>query len=410
MEQVSLDDIARHCGTPTFVYSETEIRNAYQAFDLALEAHDHQICYAVKANSNLAIIQVLAELGAGFDIVSSGELARVIQAGGDPSLAVFSGVGKQDQEMEYALREGIGCFNVESASELQRLSVVASALGLQAPVSIRVNPNIDPNTHPYIATGLRENKFGVSVDEALWLYQQAAADPNLAIIGIDCHLGSQITELKPFLDALALVLGLVDQLESQGIDLQHLDLGGGMGVRYQDETPLDIETFASAIGQMMKGRRQRLVFEPGRMLVANAGILLTRVLVLKSNEVKNFAVVDAAMNDLIRPALYGAWQEVEPVTSAGDQPVQTWDLVGPVCETADFLARDRDLAISEGDLLAVKSAGAYGFTMSSNYNSRPRAAEVLVSGDRYHEVRRRETTESLFALESMRPASHEYQE
>ncbi len=402
IEQVPLAEIAAIYGTPVFVYSEDEIARAYRTFDQAFSIHPHDICYAVKANSNLAVLQILAELGAGFDIVSGGELARVLKAGGEAAKTVFSGVGKQDWEINAALEAGIGCINVESASELQRIRRIASALNTEAPVSIRVNPDVDPNTHPYISTGLKENKFGVSTDEALSLFQLAAEDPNLKVTGIDCHIGSQITDLTPFLDALTIVLGLVDSLERDGIPIAHIDLGGGIGVRYKDETPIDINDFASAIGQAMSGRPQRMIFEPGRTIVANAGLLLTRVNTLKENEGKNFAVVDAAMNDLIRPALYGAWQEVAPVTEKTSGQTASWDIVGPVCETGDFLAKARQLNLEEDDLLAILSSGAYGFVMSSNYNTRPRAPEVMVSGATHTCVRRRETVDDLLAMESLR--------
>ena len=407
MEQVSLREIAETHGTPCFVYSEDAITAAYRAFHDAFSMHPHRICYAVKANSNLAVLQTLAALGSGFDIVSGGELARVLRAGGDPGSVVFSGVGKQDWEILFALEQHISCFNVESASELRRIARLAAATDAIAPISIRVNPDVDPNTHPYISTGLKENKFGVSVEEAMTLYQEATGLDSLKIVGVDCHIGSQITELTPFLDALTRVLSLVDELEAQAITLEHIDLGGGIGVQYRDEVPIEIGDFASAIEQAMSGRPQSLMFEPGRMIVANAGVLLTTVNTLKGNDQKNFAVVDAAMNDLIRPALYSAWQEVTPVTLKDDgaSPERHWDIVGPVCETGDFLAKDRMLSLEEDDLLAILSAGAYGFVMSSNYNSRPRSAEVLVSGQEHYCVRKRETIEDLFALESIKPVS-----
>jgi len=407
IEQVSLREIAETHDTPCFVYSEDAITAAYRAFQDAFSMHPHRICYAVKANSNLAILQTLAALGSGFDIVSGGELARVLKAGGDPGSVVFSGVGKQDWEILFALEQRISCFNVESASELRRIARLAAATDAIAPISIRVNPDVDPNTHPYISTGLKENKFGVSVEEAMTLYQEATGLDSLKVVGVDCHIGSQITELTPFLDALTRVLALVDELEARAITLQHIDLGGGIGVQYQDEVPIEIGAFASAIGQAMGGRPQSLMFEPGRMIVANAGVLLTTVNTLKGNDEKNFAVVDAAMNDLIRPALYSAWQKVTPVTLKGDDasPEKHWDIVGPVCETGDFLAKNRMLSLEEDDLLAILSAGAYGFVMSSNYNSRPRSAEVLVSGEAHYCVRKRETIEDLFALESMKPVS-----
>jgi diaminopimelate decarboxylase len=407
MEQVSLREIAETHGTPCFVYSEDAIRSAYQAFQDAFTMHPHRICYAVKANSNLAILQTLAVLGSGFDIVSGGELARVLKAGGNPNSVVFSGVGKQDWEILFALEQHISCFNVESASELRRIARLAARTNTIAPISIRVNPDVDANTHPYISTGLKENKFGVSVEDALTLYQEARALDSLKIVGVDCHIGSQMTELAPFLDALTLILSLVDELEAQAITLRHIDLGGGIGVQYQDEVPIKIDDFASAIEQAMRGRPQALMFEPGRMIVANAGVLLTTVNTLKYNDEKSFAVVDAAMNDLIRPALYNAWQEVTPVSLKDDVASieKTWDIVGPVCETGDFLAKDRVLSLKEGDLLAILSAGAYGFVMSSNYNSRPRSAEVLVSGQKHYCIRKRETIEDLFALESIKPFS-----
>ena len=401
IEQVPLSEIAEQYGTPTYIYSEDAIRRAYEKFQQAFASTNPKICYAVKANSNIAILQLLAELGSGFDIVSAGELTRVLKAGGAASSVIFSGVGKLNDEIEYALNEGIGCFNVESMTELTRIIAIATRLQKIAPISIRMNPDVDPNTHPYIATGLKENKFGVSVAEALVLYEQAHVSDAISIEGIDCHIGSQITDLAPFLDALTIVLSAVDQLAERGIHLQHIDLGGGMGIRYQDETPLDIDALASAITQAMSGRTETLMFEPGRMLVANAGVLLTRVNTLKGNDEKNFAVIDAAMNDLLRPALYQAWHDIVPITERNDP--KTWDVVGPVCETGDIIAKDRQLALREGDLLAVTSAGAYGFVMSSNYNSRGRAPEVLVSGSQHHCIRRRETIDDLLDLESLKP-------
>lgn len=404
IEQVSLNEIKDSYGTPCYVYSEQAIQTAYRAFDEAFEGHPHDIRYAVKANSNLAVLQTLAQLGSGFDIVSGGELTRVLAAGGDASKVVFSGVGKQDWEIEYALESDIGCINVESASELHRIARICEANNRRAPISIRINPDVDPNTHPYIATGLKENKFGVSIEEAISLYSEASNLSMFRIVGIDCHIGSQITDLTPFLDALERILSVVDLLAQRGITLEHIDLGGGLGVRYQDEDPIDVSAFASAIGQLMSGRPQSLMFEPGRLIVANAGILLTSVIALKSNAEKNFAVVDAAMNDLIRPALYSAWQDVVVVNEQATTRPQTWDIVGPVCETADFLAKDRELSLEEDGLLAIRSVGAYGFVMSSNYNSRGRAPEILVSGDRHYCVRRRETIEDLLELESLKTA------
>lgn len=400
MEQVPLRRIAEEYGTPAYIYSEAAITNAYQAFDQAFAGQAHTVCYAVKANSNIAVLALLAKLGAGFDIVSGGELQRVMAAGGATDRVVFSGVGKQDWEIRLALEAGIGCFNVESASELDRIARIAAAEQRVAPVSIRVNPDVDPKTHPYIATGLKENKFGVSTEEALELYGRAAAHPALAIRGIDCHIGSQITELSPFLDALMKLLVVCDELSDRGIEVEHLDLGGGIGVCYQDETPIDLHDFAAAIAQTMSGRPQSLLFEPGRSIVASAGVLLTRVNTLKSNEGKNFAVVDAAMNDLIRPALYQAWQEVVPVTQRPSDEAN-WDIVGPVCETGDFLAKDRNLSLQEDDLLAVMSSGAYGFVMASNYNTRGRAPEILIREAEHFCIRRRETIDDLLALESL---------
>ena len=400
MEQVPLRRIAEEYGTPAYIYSEAAITNAYQAFDQAFAGQAHTVCYAVKANSNIAVLALLAKLGAGFDIVSGGELQRVMAAGGATDRVVFSGVGKQDWEIRLALEAGIGCFNVESASELDRIARIAAAEQRVAPVSIRVNPDVDPKTHPYIATGLKENKFGVSTEEALELYGRAAAHPALAIRGIDCHIGSQITELSPFLDALMKLLVVCDELSDRGIEVEHLDLGGGIGVCYQDETPIDLHDFAAAIAQTMSGRPQSLLFEPGRSIVASAGVLLTRVNTLKSNEGKNFAVVDAAMNDLIRPALYQAWQEVVPVTQRPSDEAN-WDIVGPVCETGDFLAKDRNLSLQEEDLLAVLSSGAYGFVMASNYNTRGRAPEILIREAEHFCIRRRETIDDLLTLESL---------
>ena len=402
-EDVPLRDIARAHGTPAFVYSKAAIACAYEAFDGAFADHPHRICYAVKANSNIGVLSVLAKLGAGFDIVSGGELARVVAAGGSPAKVVFSGVGKQTPEIEEALRAGIACFNIESASEMGLIIHIAGKLGLTAPIAIRVNPDVDPQTHPYIATGLRENKFGVSTDEALALYRLASRTKEVAIRGIACHIGSQITELSPFLEALDQLVKLTGYLEQSGIGLDHIDLGGGIGVRYREETPIDMRTFAAAVLRSMRGRSETLLFEPGRRLVANAGILLTRVNTLKRTGGKHFAVLDAAMNDLIRPALYRAYQEVLKVGDVNLGELTNWDLVGPVCESGDFLAKDRELALTEGDLLAIMSSGAYGFVMSSNYNSRPRAPELLVDGATTHLVRRRETMRDLLALEQLPP-------
>ena len=398
IEQVSLEEIAAQHGTPTYVYSESAIQQAYIDFETSLEGQSHAICYAVKANSNIAILQILVELGAGFDIVSGGELKRVLAAGGSAEKTVFSGVGKQNWEIQLALEANIRCFNVESASELRRISHIASTCNKVAPVSIRINPDVDPKTHPYISTGLKENKFGISADEAKTLYRIAAADPYLQTIGIDCHIGSQITDLAPYIDALTRLLALVKELELEGIFLKHIDLGGGFGVRYRQEEPIRLSSFAAAIREIMIGYAHQLIFEPGRLMVANAGLLITRVTALKQNESKQFAIVDAAMNDLIRPSLYDAWHAVTSV-SKRDNPSSHWDIVGPICETGDFIAKNRELSIEEDDLLAILSAGAYGFVMSSNYNSRNRAAEILVKNDECFVIRRRETIEDQLALE-----------
>lgn len=382
IEGTPAGDIASAVGTPTYVYSRAAIESAFAAFTGAFAGHPHLVCYAVKANSNLGVLSLFARLGAAFDIVSVGELERVLRAGGEPGKIVFSGVGKQRHELVRALEVGIACFNVESTAELDLLSATARDLGVTAPMSLRVNPDVDAGTHPYIATGLRENKFGVSIDDALDLYRRAAADPHLAAIGVDCHIGSQITELSPFGEAVSRVVELVDQLSCEGITLEHIDLGGGLGVRYRDETPIDVATYAGVILQGLGAHAHTLLFEPGRWLVANAGILLTEVISLKANEGNHFAVVDAAMNDLLRPSLYSAWQDIQVArssSSAAPRVEAEWDVVGPICESGDFLGKQRQLTLAPGDLLAVSSAGAYGFVMSSNYNSRGRAAEVIVS-------------------------------
>ncbi|MHB9799810.1 diaminopimelate decarboxylase [Pseudomonas sp. MT3] len=401
-EDVPLSAIAERFGTPTYVYSRAHLTQQYRAYADALAGVEHRVCFAVKANSNLAVLNVLARLGAGFDIVSRGELERVLAAGGDPANVVFSGVGKTREDMRRALQVGVHCFNVESDVELERLQQVAAELGVKAPVSLRVNPDVDAQTHPYIATGLKENKFGIAIDAAEAVYARAAQLPNLDVTGIDCHIGSQLTSLEPFLDALDRLLTLVDRLAARGIAIRHLDLGGGLGVRYRDETPPAPAEYIRALRERLGNRPLALVFEPGRNIAANAGVLLTRVEYLKHTPDKDFAIVDAAMNDLIRPALYQAWMDVTPVV-ARDGEARAYDLVGPICETGDFLAKDRSLVLEEGDLLAVRSAGAYGFVMSSNYNTRGRAAEVLVDGSAAHEVRRRETIQELFAGESLLP-------
>jgi diaminopimelate decarboxylase len=397
-EGVALGDIARQFGTPCYVYSRAALTEAFRQFDEGFAARDHLICYAVKANSNLAVLNTFARLGAGFDIVSGGELARVLAAGGDPGKVVFSGIGKTVEEMRAALEAGIFCFNVESASELERLNQVAGEMARVAPVSLRVNPDVDAKTHPYISTGLKNNKFGVAHDEAFELYRRAAALPHLAVHGVDCHIGSQLTEIEPFLAALERVLALVDRLEAAGIHIAHLDLGGGVGICYRDETPPEISVYAAALLKRLRGREFKLLLEPGRALVGNAGLLLTRVEYLKRGEAKNFAIVDAAMNDLMRPALYDAWHDILPVEPRIGAS-EIFEIVGPVCESGDFLGHDRRLCLEQGDLLAVMSAGAYGMSMSSNYNTRPRAAEVMVNGAETHLVREREPLDSLFSGE-----------
>ncbi|MDZ7853790.1 MAG: diaminopimelate decarboxylase [Halomonas sp.] len=406
-EDMPLTRIADEFGTPCYVYSRATLARHFRAYTEALGSHPHLICYAVKANSNLAVLGLLARLGAGFDIVSVGELERVLAAGGDPARVVFSGVAKQEAEMTRALEVGIKCFNVESRPELERLDAVAGRVGKVAPVSLRVNPDVDAGSHPYISTGLKDNKFGIPVDEALAVYQLAATLPNLRITGLDCHIGSQLTELSPFLDALDRLLALLERLRERGIEVQHLDLGGGLGVPYRDEHPPAPFDYATALIERLSrwegSKHLTLLFEPGRSIAANAGVLLTRVEYLKPGETKNFAIVDAGMNDLIRPALYQAWQTILAVDTRKPRDTATYDVVGPVCETGDFLGKDRALAIAAGDLLAVRSAGAYGFAMASNYNSRPRPAEVMVDGDRVHLVRRRERLEELWAGESVLP-------
>jgi diaminopimelate decarboxylase len=403
-ENVPLAAIAARYGTPCYVYSRAALTSAFRTFDDAFAGLSHLVCYAMKANPSLAILELFAGLGSGFDIVSGGELARVLAVGGDPSTVVFSGVGKSDDEMAQALAAGILCFNVESESELDHLAAVAARLAVRAPISFRVNPDVDPRTHPYIATGLKESKFGVAVATARALYRRAAVMPSVAVHGIDMHIGSQITELAPFREALAKLLALVDALAADGIALSHIDVGGGLGIRYRDETTVAIADYAAAIRAQMSGRRERVLLEPGRRLVGDAGVMLTRVRVVKHGESRNFAIVDAAMNDLVRPALYAAWHGVELVQPRA-APEHVYDIVGPVCESGDFLARERKLALAEGDLLAVRAAGAYGMAMSSNYNARPRSCEVLVDGDDAHLVRRRESFADLIAHEQRLPRS-----
>ncbi|MBI5462984.1 MAG: diaminopimelate decarboxylase [Gammaproteobacteria bacterium] len=402
-EDVPLADIAARFGTPTYVYSRATLERHWRAFDSTLTGRPHLICYAVKANSTLAILNLFARLGSGFDIVSGGELERVLKAGGDPGKIVFSGVGKTAAEMQRALEVGIRCFNVESAPELERLNEVAAALGKRAPVSLRVNPDVDAGTHPYISTGLKENKFGIDIAIADAVYASAAALPHVEIVGVDCHIGSQLTQVTPFVDALARVLALLDRLAARGIAIQHLDLGGGLGIRYRDEQPPEPRDYLAPILAAIGERNVEILLEPGRAIVGNAGVLLTRVEYLKHTDHKDFAIIDAAMNDLLRPALYSAWQAIIPVQPRLDTPPRSYDLVGPVCETGDFLGKDRELALEPGDLLAVRSAGAYGFSMSSNYNSRPRAAEIMVDGAHVHVVRERETLDDLWRGERVLP-------
>ena len=402
-EEVAVSDIVNDFGTPCYIYSRAALEATFREYQQALAGSPHLICYAVKANSNLAVLNILAREGAGFDIVSGGELERVIAAGGDPAKVVFSGVAKKPEEMARALQLGIHCFNLESAGELEVLNRVAAELGLVAPVSVRVNPDVDAKTHPYISTGLRENKFGVTIDEAKTVYLRAAMLENVNVIGMDCHIGSQLTEIDPFIDALDRLLGLVDSLKGHSITIEHLDLGGGLGVRYQDESPPSIAEFISAIRAQTDARNLQLIFEPGRSIAANAGLLVTKVEYLKSTPDHNFAIVDAAMNDMLRPALYQAWLDIQGVEVHPERSLATWDIVGPVCETADFLGKDRELAPEVGDLLAIFGAGAYGFTMSSNYNSRGRAPEIVVDGDRAHLVRKRESFADIIAGESCLP-------
>ncbi|GAB1394326.1 diaminopimelate decarboxylase [Rhodocyclaceae bacterium] len=414
VEGVALTDIAARYGTPCYVYSRTALTVAFEAYRAALASRNARICYAVKANSNLAILNVFARLGAGFDIVSGGELARVIAAGGDPGKVVFSGVGKSREEMRQALAAGIYCFNVESASELEHLNACAGEMGKRAPIALRVNPDVDPKTHPYISTGLKSAKFGVPFETAVALYRRARSLPHLEIRGIACHIGSQLLDPQPAADAAAKVIGLVNRLGAEGIHFAHIDLGGGMGIRYRDEAALPTADYLAPMLKCLEGRSEMLLVEPGRSLVGNAGLLLTRVEILKHGEEKNFAVVDAAMNDLARPALYDAYHEIQKVGAGGTAKAgsainmgtaekKRYEIVGPICESGDFLGHDRELALTEGDLLVILSAGAYGMAMSSNYNTRPRVAEVMVDGTTAHLIRRRETVAELFAAEALLP-------
>ncbi len=402
-EAVSVAEIAERHGTPCYIYSKAALEQRYRAFDEALADTDHYVCYAVKANSNLAVLQVLARLGAGFDIVSAGEMFRVLRAGGDASRIVFSGIGKTADEMRAALNAGIYCFNVESAYELTQLDAVAREMGKVASIALRVNPDVDAQTHPYISTGLKQNKFGVDIATAENLYAEAAQLKGIQIIGVASHIGSQLLQISPFLDALDRVLGLIDRLSARAIKLKHIDVGGGLGVRYKDETPLEPKDWAAANKPKIAGRGLRILTEPGRAIAGNSGLLVTRVLGLKPGEEKSFAIVDAAMNDLLRPTLYQAWMNIVPVDTNGSAPKKLYDVVGPVCESGDWIGRDRELAVAAGDLLAVRTAGAYGFTMASNYNTRTRAAEIIVDGTQVHVVRERETLEDLVRGEKLLP-------
>lgn len=405
MENIALNDIADQFGTPSYVYSKRAIELNYSAYVTALGDYPHLVCYAVKSNSNIAVLQTLVALGAGFDIVSIGELERVLLAGGDPSKVVFSGLAKTADEMNRALEVGIHCFNVESESELVLLNATAASLSVNAPVSIRVNPDVDAKTHPYISTGLKEDKFGIDIDQALGVYERAAQMDNIDLIGVDCHIGSQLTEVKPFLDAMARLLILVDQLTERDIPLAHIDIGGGLGVRYQNEQTLSVGDYMAELLPLLAQRKETLILEPGRSITANAGVLLTRVQYLKSNDHKNFAIVNAAMNDMLRPSLYQAWMDIQPISIHSDSEEKIYDVVGPVCESGDFLGKDRTLSISEGDYLCLFSAGSYGFVMSSNYNSRPRVAEIMVAGEQVHLIRQRETLRDLVRGEQLLPVS-----
>lgn len=402
-EDVAIADIINKHGSPCYIYSKATLERHWRAFDSAFGEQAHLICYAVKANSNIGLLNVLARLGSGFDIVSLGELQRVLVAGGDPKKIVFSGVGKREDEILAALKIGISCFNIEVSDELDRINLLAEQLGVIAPVSFRVNPDVDAKTHPYISTGLKENKFGIDINQAVSEYRRAAAMSHINVVGIDCHIGSQLTETRPFLDALDKILALVATLKAEGIVLQHLDLGGGLGICYKDEQPPEPADYIQAVLARLGQTEFKILLEPGRAIVGNAGILVTQVEYLKPTAHKNFAIVDAAMNDLMRPALYSAWQNIIPVNQHSTATAQHWDIVGPVCETGDFLGKDRVLQLSQGDLLAIRSAGAYGFSMSSNYNSRPRVAEVMVDGSQVHLIRERETIAQLWAGEHLLP-------
>ena len=402
-EDVAISKIVEQHGSPCYIYSKATLERHWHAFDGAFGEQAHLICYAVKANSNLAILNTLARLGSGFDIVSLGELERVLAAQGDPKKIVFSGVGKREDEIKRALDVGIRCFNIEVKGELDRINQIAGELGVKAPVSFRVNPDVDAKTHPYISTGLKENKFGIDIDSAIEEYRRAASMENIQIVGIDCHIGSQLTETRPFLDALERVLKIVETLKSEGIVLHHLDLGGGLGICYNDETPPEPAEYVADILERLGENDLEILLEPGRAIAGNAGILVTKVEYLKPTEYKNFAIVDAAMNDLVRPSLYSSWQAIIPVEKQSSAVEQEWDIVGPVCETGDFLGKQRQLSLQQGDLLAIRSSGAYGFTMSSNYNSRPKLAEIMVDGEAVHLIRERESIEQLWAGEHLLP-------
>ena len=402
-EDIAVQDIIKKYGSPCYIYSRATLERHWHAFDKAFQDHSHLICYAVKANSNIGLLNLLARLGSGFDIVSIGELERVIAAGGDPKKVVFSGIGKREDEILAALKIGIRCFNIEVRDELDRINHLAKLLGVIAPVSFRVNPNVDAKTHPYISTGLKENKFGIDIDQALTEYRRAATMPNINIIGIDCHIGSQLTETGPFLDALDKLLELVSALKADNINLHHLDLGGGLGIRYNTETPPKPADYIELILERLGATDFEILLEPGRAIVGNAGILVTQIEYLKPTPHKNFAIVDAAMNDLMRPSLYSAWQEIIPIVKNSNAPEKLWDIVGPVCETGDFLGKERMLKLAQGDLLAIRSSGAYGFSMSSNYNSRPRVPELMVDGNQVHLIRERESLINLWSNEHLLP-------
>ena len=402
-EDIAVQDIVKKYGSPCYIYSRATLERHWHAFDKAFQDHSHLICYAVKANSNIGLLNLLARLGSGFDIVSIGELERVIAAGGDPKKVVFSGIGKREDEILAALKIGIRCFNIEVRDELDRINHLAKLLGVIAPVSFRVNPNVDAKTHPYISTGLKENKFGIDIDQALTEYRRAATMPNINIIGIDCHIGSQLTETGPFLDALDKLLELVSALKADNINLHHLDLGGGLGIRYNTETPPKPADYIELILERLGATDFEILLEPGRAIVGNAGILVTQIEYLKPTPHKNFAIVDAAMNDLMRPSLYSAWQEIIPIVKNSNAPEKLWDIVGPVCETGDFLGKERMLKLAQGDLLAIRSSGAYGFSMSSNYNSRPRVPELMVDGNQVHLIRERESLINLWSNEHLLP-------